>query len=105
MPSLRPILDDVTRREFDSPPIFETVQRRSIFNLPSWALKICKSLFEPHNQVMFALQFGYFRASGRFFEPNKFNIKDIESVCRKLKIKKEEIVIKKYHKNTRYRHR
>lgn len=104
MPSLRPILDDITRREFDSPPIFETVQRRSIFNLPSWVMKICKSLFEPHNQVMFALQFGYFRASGRFFEPNKFNIKDIESVCRKLKIKKEEIVNKKYHKNTRYRH-
>lgn len=104
MPTLRTIIDDSTRREFDSPPIFDTVQRRAFFNLPQWAWRICKSLIEPHNQVMFGLQVGYFRASGRFFEPNKFYDKDIESVCRKLKVKKEEVLSKLYHKNSRYRH-
>jgi TnpA family transposase len=104
MPTLRTILDDSTRKEFDSPPIFDTVQRRAFFNLPQWAWRICKSLIEPHNQVMFGLQVGYFRASGRFFEPNKFYDKDIESVCRKLKVKKEEVLSKHYHKNSRYRH-
>ena len=104
MSRARTILDDSTRREFDAPPIFSAVQRRAFFNLPSWALKICKGLYEPHNQVMFALQVGYFRASGRLFEPNKFNTKDIDSVCKILKIKRDDIQNNIYHKNTRYRH-
>jgi hypothetical protein len=53
MPTLRTILDDTTRREFDAPPIFDATQRRAFFNLPQWAWRICKTLVEPHNQVMF----------------------------------------------------
>ena len=57
-----------------------------------------------NNKVMFALQVGYFRAAGRFFEPNTFHTKDIESVCRRLKIKRDEVSINAYHRNSRLRH-
>lgn len=53
---------------------------------------------------MFTLQIGYFRAAGRFFDPKNFRGKDIESVCRRLKIKRDEANVDNYHKNTRFRH-
>jgi Domain of unknown function (DUF4158) len=104
MATLRAVLDDTTRREFETPPIFDVSQRKTFFTLPLWANDVLKSLILPNNQVMFALQVGYFRASGRFFEPKKFQNKDIESVCRRLKIKRDEVSVKAYFKGTRFRH-
>ncbi len=104
MPTLRAVLDDDTRREFETPPILDAIQRKLFFTMPLWASNIIKQLTLPNNQVMFALQVGYFRVSGRFFDPNTFHNKDIESICRRLKIKRDQISIKTYHRNSRLRH-
>lgn len=104
MATLRTVLDDASRREFETPPIFNALQRRTFFTLPFWANNLVKQLNEPNNQVMFALSVGYFRAAGRFFEPSSFHAKDLESICRRLKIKRGEVSIKDYHRNSRLRH-
>ena len=36
MPTLRAVLDDATRKEFETPPLFDTSQRRIFFNISSW---------------------------------------------------------------------
>lgn len=104
MATQRSVLNDTARREFESPPIFDTAQRKLFFTLPLWANDIVRSLTPSNNQVMFTLQVGYFRAAGRFFDPKSFRGKDIESVCRRLKIKRDEATANNYHKNTRFRH-
>jgi Domain of unknown function (DUF4158) len=104
MPTVRPILDDTSRREFETPPVFETLQRRSFFTLPGWAVNMLKNLGSPTNQVMFCLQVGYFKASGRFFSPTAFHNKDIESVCRRFKIKRDTVSIEYFAKATRFRY-
>lgn len=104
MPTIRPILDESSRREFETPPVFETLQRRSFFTLPGWAVNMLKNLGSPTNQVMFCLQVGYFKASGRFFSPGSFHNKDIESVCRRFKIKRDTVSIEYFAKATRFRY-
>lgn len=98
MATQRSVLNDTARREFESPPIFDTAQRKLFFTLPLWANDIVRSLTPSNNQVMFTLQVGYFRAAGRFFDPKSFRGKDIESVCRRLKIKRDEATADNYHK-------
>lgn len=55
MATLRTVLDDASRKEFESPPIFSILQRRSFFTLPFWANSIVKELNESNNEVMFTL--------------------------------------------------
>lgn len=104
MPTIRSILDETSRREFETPPVFETLQRRSFFTLSGWAVNMLKNLGSPTNQVMFCLQVGYFKASGRFFSPASFHNKDIESVCRRFKIKRDTVSIEYFAKATRFRY-
>jgi TnpA family transposase len=104
MATQRLVLNDTIRREFESPPVFDAEHRKHFFSLPLWANDIVRSLTPPNNQVMFTLQAGYFRAAGRFFDPKSFRGKDIESVCRRLKIKRDEATEGNYHKGTRFRH-
>ncbi len=65
------------QKQFDSPPNFSEKDRALYFKLDQDAFKILKSLITPINRLGFILQFGYFKAQGKFFAPHQFKAKDI----------------------------
>lgn len=58
-------------KSFDNPPVFTGEQRKQMFTLQKWVLKIAKSFENPTNKVGFVLQLGYFRAVNKFYTSKK----------------------------------
>lgn len=58
---------------------------------------------EPANRVGFLLQFGYFRAAGKFFSAKRFRRRDIKYVCRQLGL--ESVDMSAYVDRVPRRHR
>ena len=63
-------------RNYESPPHFDSFQRKKFFTLPSGLMNEVESLRNSTSQIAFILQCGYFRASLRFFG-NQFYPNDI----------------------------
>lgn len=104
MPTIRHVLPDTLRKEFEAPPVFDLKQRRFFFTPPEWALGLLKDFTSPTNQVAFLLQLGYFRASGRFFLEETFRKVDVEHLCNRLKLDWKEVDVKDYPRSSRHRH-
>ncbi|GAB3220295.1 Tn3 family transposase [Spirosoma arcticum] len=99
------VLDQTARREFERPPQFNHAQRKLFFELPTWLRPQLRGLDTPASRFGFILQWGYFRASGRFFKPATFALGDILFVARQLKIDPLAINLRHYRRNTLNRHR
>jgi len=78
------ILNTVEREAFDSPPGFNSIQRKQYFDFPSELRRLANSLRAPTHQLCFLLSAGYFKAAKRFFLPRTFHRRDIEYVARQL---------------------
>lgn len=99
------VLDETARREFERPPSFNHAQRKLFFEIAAWLRPQLRGLDTPTNRLGFALQWGYFRASGRFFKPATFAPGDILFVARQLKVDPLAINLRHYQRNTLNRHR
>lgn len=99
------ILPPTARREFEHPPPFNHAQRKVFFELPHWLRPQLRRLDTPVNRLGFVLQWGYFRASGRFFKPATYTSGDILYVTRLLTINPVDIKLRDYQRNTVHRHR
>jgi hypothetical protein len=82
---------------FDSPPILSVEQRDKYFALSDKSLLLIKKLTSPTNKLCLMVQWGYFRATGRFFSPKYFRKTDIAYVAGLLNISLSEIDIDYYH--------
>ncbi|MGH9772860.1 MAG: Tn3 family transposase, partial [Candidatus Acidiferrales bacterium] len=80
------ILNTVEREAFDSPPIFNSVERKHYFDFPSGLRRLAGNLRTPIHQLGFLLSAGYFKAAKRFFPPSTFHRRDIEYVLRQLEL-------------------
>jgi uncharacterized protein DUF4158 len=78
------VLNTVEREAFDSPPVFNSLQRKQYFDFPSKLRRIAGSLRNPAHRLGFLLNAGYFKAVKRFFAPSAFHSRDIENVARSL---------------------
>ncbi len=78
------ILSTSEKDEFDTPPIFNSAQRKQFFEISSDLMQEIKKLRTPANKIAFVLAYGYFRAGKRFFSPKRYHRSDIEYVSRKL---------------------
>ncbi len=65
MPLLK-ILSNSERLRFDTPPIFDSEERKRFFNLPGTLESSLENLRSAENQILFILQFGYLRSRQRF---------------------------------------
>lgn len=65
-------------REYDYPPKVSANDRGQFFELPPIAQRYYRSLRGSLSKLNFLLQYGYFRARSRFFEANKYQVKDIQ---------------------------
>ena len=83
MPRMK-ILNAVEQEAFESPPVFNSVQRKQYFDFPLALRHLASSLHTPTHQLCFLLSSAYFKATKRFFAPEDFRPRDIEYVAAQL---------------------
>ena len=76
MPRMK-ILNTVEQEAFESPPVFNSFQRKQYFDFPL-AIQQTASLRTPVNQLCFLLNCGYFKASKRLSPVQTFHSRDVE---------------------------
>jgi len=75
MPRIK-IFNALEIEAFESPPVFNSAERKKFFTLPAQLEKLRHSFHTPANQVCFILTAGYFRARHTFFS-NQFRQADL----------------------------
>ena len=103
MPRMQ-ILTTSEQTTFDKPPLFDAEQRKQFFSFPKSLLEIANTLRIPSSQIGFLLLCGYFRATKRFFLPQEFLQRDIESVAQQLALTGFDFIPSSYTETTRLRH-
>ena len=81
------ILNTVEREAFESPPVFNSVQRKQYFDFPTELRRLAGELRAPTHQLGFLLSAGYFKAAKSFFPPSAFHRRDLEYVERQLELR------------------
>ena len=98
------ILNNNDIASFENPPEFNGEERKHFFYLPQWTENLVESFRTPTNQVGFILQFGYFKATGRFFVTRKFHQNDVEFIAGRLDIQLDELDLENYTTGSFLRH-
>jgi len=75
------ILNAVEQDQFESPPAFNSVQRKQYFDFSSELLTLAHDLQTSTNQVCFLVCCGYFKAAKRFFANRRSSRRDLDD-CR-----------------------
>ena len=103
MPKMR-IFNRLDELEFDSPPKFNSTERKKFFALSMALEELLESpRTTPTNKVFFVVSLGYFKARKRFFA-RQFLQTDIEFVANQLNVPLSEIDLESYSKVTYLRH-
>ena len=92
------------KRQFEQPPLFNSVDRKRFFFLPDSLLEWTRHFDKSHNRIYFYLMCGYFKATGKFYR-RKFHQKDIEFVAAKLGISLDISRMDEYKERTYRDHR
>ena len=98
------ILNNNDIKTFENPPQFNGEERKRFFYLPTWAKDLVESFRTPTNQVGFILQFGYFKASNKFFLARKIHQKDIEFIANRLDYQLDKLELENYTTGSFLRH-
>jgi hypothetical protein len=98
------ILNAVEQEQFESPPVFNSVQRKQYFDFSSELLTLAQDLQTPTNQVCFLVSCGYFKAAKRFFPNRRCSRRDLDYVAQQLGFQPESIDVNSYSATTRLRH-
>lgn len=103
MPKMQ-ILRAAEQEEFDSPPEFDSADRKKHFDFPSGIIELADQLRTPTNKACFLIASGYFSATKKFYSPQQFRQLDIDYVCRKVKENPQDVKSTEYDKQTLLRH-
>lgn len=98
------ILSTSEKYEFDTPPIFNSAQRKQFFEISSDLMQEIKKLRTPANKIAFVMAYGYFNAGKRFFSPKRYHRSDIEYVSRKLDLSVDSFDHAAYPQRTAHYH-
>jgi hypothetical protein len=77
------IFNALEEEAFESPPPFNSSERKRFFYLSASLNKTVETLRTPTNKVCFLMMAGYFKARRKFFN-RQFPQKDIEYVARQI---------------------
>jgi TnpA family transposase len=103
MPRMR-ILNAIEHYDFDSPPVFNSLQRKKYFDFSDTVYRMATGLRSPTHQLGFLVSCGYFPATKKFFSAKDFHLRDIEYVANKLGLSVELFDREEYNDRTRQRH-
>jgi len=98
------ILNSTEAKMYDSPPVFDSEERKRFFDLPKWAGEIVEDLRTPTTKVGFILQLGYFRAVNRFFDADKFYPRDVDFIAKRNGLHFEKVDWSEYSYTSYERH-
>ncbi len=99
MPILR-VLKPNEQKRYEHPPIFDETTRKVYLSFTDDIKDPIRQLRTPSNKVFYLLLYAYFRASSRFYPPDRFYEKDIRYVCHQLKIYRSEVDFTNYGRET-----
>jgi TnpA family transposase len=99
------ILPSYEIRIFDNPPILSMDDRKHYFKIDETVIELLKSIKENHNKVGLLMQYGYFKASGKFYTQSIFKSADIKFAETIIGICSCKDFIKQYTDRTRQKHR
>lgn len=92
---------------YENPPILSSIERKKYFRISKELQEVLTQIISPTTQIAFLLNWGYFKASGRFYAIVKSNSKDLDYVIKSLSLShydKQEIV-RSYTRKLFYRHK
>jgi len=90
---------------YDSPPSFDSIQRKKFLTLPVKLKKRMDSFYTPQNKIGFCLMYGYFKARRRFFPVENFRLADVKFICKRLEVVYATDYFADYGPTTYRRHR
>ncbi len=93
------IFNSLEEKEFESPPKFNSVERKHFFATSVAINQLLENLRTPTNKVCFLVSLGYFKARKRFFA-RQFVASDIQFVANQLKLNLSDIHLETYSKET-----
>ena len=89
--SLMSILSKREEALFNKPPKFDIRQQKHFFTLAQSIIDTAFKLSGHFSDMIFILQFGYFKATHRFFDYSSFHQSDIEFVSNKYKLDRPDL--------------
>ena len=104
MPTIIKVFSSAEAKMYDSPPIFDSEERKRFFDLPKWAGEVVEDLRTPMTKIGFILQLGYFRAANRFFEAAKYYPRDVDFIAKRFDLHIENIDWSEYSYTSYERH-
>ena len=81
MPRMR-ILNAAEQARLEHPPVFNSAERKQFFDFSQSVMVTAHEMRSTTNRVGFLLAYGYFRATRRFFSPERYHDRDIAFVSR-----------------------
>src|SRR5574343_2070321 len=97
------ILNSHEATEFDSPPKFNSAERKRFFSVSQAIKELLETLRTPTNQVCFLILLGYFRAKRKFFGRQFFQL-DVEFVTHQVEVNLSDVDVESYSRETYARH-
>lgn len=97
------IFNTLEEEAFESPPVFNSAERKRFFTLPLMLEDSMVNLRTPINKVCFLVVAGYFKARRKFFA-RQFHQTDIDYVAHQIGVNPSEVFIESYSKETYARH-
>ena len=98
------ILSPAEQDGFDTPPVFNSVERKKFFDFPSALQGKAKGFRTPLNRLGFLLACGYFKAAKKFFKPQDYHQRDIEYVASRVGLSPDNFDPAFYAPATVFRH-
>ena len=98
MPKMK-IFNSMEKEAFDSPPVFNSAERKQFFSLPLLLKDSITDLRTPTNKVCFLAVAGYFKVRHKFFA-RQFHPADFEYIAHQIGVNPAEVHVGAYSKGS-----
>ena len=102
---LMDVLPDKEAKRFSQPPAFNGDDRKNHFKIDEPIREAIENATHTDSKIGLLLQYGYFKASGKFFTSKSFKSADIKFVSKILDVTAPADFLEKYIDRTRQNHR
>ncbi len=99
------VLPDYEAKRFARPPMLTSADRQKYFKIDDTIRTLIEKTKQMDNQIGLMVQYGYFKACGKFFTTKAFKPTDIKAVAKILGVTVSVDFIEKYTDRTRQKHR
>lgn len=99
------VLPAYEAKRFSRPPVLTGDDRKKYFKMDDSIRALIEKTKQTDNQIGLMVQYGYFKASGKFFMTKAFKSADINAAAKLLGATPSEDFLEKYTDRTRQKHR